>query len=364
MKILFDHQIFTMQNFGGISKYIVELSKSNLYQANFADFFSNNANLKKNHFFDSFADNKYINYFIRKLIWNYNEKKSIQAIKKNDFDIFHPTYFNNYFLKYLKNKPVVLTVYDTIYELFPQYFNKNDKTATNRKNLIYKADRIIAISENTKKDIIKFYNIDANKIDVIYLGYDIPIIQEKKTILDLPQQYILYTGNRKNYKNFNFFIKSIAEILLSHPSLYLVCTGYQFNFIELQLIKQLNLKEKVIHCFFTDETMHYLYKNATVFVYPSLYEGFGIPILDAFNAGCPTILTNASCFPEIAQNGALYFEPNNALMLREKIQILLNNKVERENLILKATERLKYFSWEKTRNKTFETYNKVMNNTY
>ena len=360
MKIFYDHQIFTMQSFGGISKYIFELHKSKNFESEIYTKYTKNIYLKNNTLINKSQDNKYLNFIFRKLVWNLNEKYCIKKLKENKYDIFHPTYFNNYFLPLIQQKPYIITIYDTIHEIFPSYFRQNDKTALKRKELILAANRIIAISENTKKDIIRLYNIDPNTIDVIYLGYE---SIEQTTLLNnsqLPENYILFIGNRSRYKNFTFFITAVAEFLKSDTNLFLVCTGFSFTIEEKILFTNLGIKNKVKHIFFQESNLFTIYKHAKLFVYPSLYEGFGLPILDAFNAKCPTILSNASCFPEIAQDGALYFEVGNIDSLKTKINDLLTNNTLKEDLIKKATKRLEDFSWDNTREKTFSSYKKLL----
>ena len=362
MKILYDHQIFTMQKFGGISNYFFELHKSTQYNSEIITKYSNNVFIKNKNILDKFEHNKYINFIYRKFVWKMNENYCNKIIKQQDFDLLHPTYFNTYFLKKIGNKPFIITIHDTIHEIFPSLFNKKDNTIEKRKELIYKAKRIIAISENTKKDIINYYDIPSDKIDVIYHGYDQYENPINKLIPNLPKKYILFVGNRNRYKNFKFLCQAIADILKNNKDLYLVCSGYSFNLDEYIFLEKLGINKKVVHYFFNKDSMYSAYNNAIMFIYPSLYEGFGIPILDAFYARCPTILSNASCFPEIAKNGALYFDIGDKISLQEKVHTLLTNNKVKEDLINKAQIRLADFSWENTRKETYQSYCKTLNN--
>ncbi len=130
--------------------------------------------------------------------------------KMKDYDIVHPTYYNPYILRCKYNK-LVITVYDMIHEIFPEMFSPNDKTISNKKQLLYAADHIIAISESTKRDILRIYpNISPDKISVIYIASNIAL-NVPNIYMQLPEKFILFVGNRSIYKNFNRFMKSINQ---------------------------------------------------------------------------------------------------------------------------------------------------------
>ena len=192
MRILFDHQIFQLQEVGGISRYYAELVRqlSIAQNVKVGLIFSDNQYLKDHkiipikplvdhrqeflkgvefygkgrlfNFFKTIKPSKYFNCY------QINKEYSIALLKTMDYDIFHPTYYDDYFLEYIGNKPFVLTIHDMTYEKFPEFFPLNDKTAKIKKNLAQRATHIIAVSENTKKDIIEFWGIDNEKVSVIY----------------------------------------------------------------------------------------------------------------------------------------------------------------------------------------------------
>ena len=164
-------------------------------------------------------NNLLIRYYKKKRIETLKaqERSSIELLKNNDYDIFHPTYYNPYFLKYLNNKPYVLTIYDMIHEMYPEYFPLNDETPALKKELAEKATKIIAISKNTKKDIIKYYGINSNKIDVIYLGNSLcdSEISNKidRNIIGTMQKNISYLLEVEKYtKTFTFLLKLSSSL--------------------------------------------------------------------------------------------------------------------------------------------------------
>jgi glycosyltransferase involved in cell wall biosynthesis len=168
-------------------------------------------------------------------------------------------------------------------------------------------------------------------------------------------------GGRSAYKNFNFFIESVAGILLKNEDLQVVCAGsLPFTDKEKKFLKNLNILHKVHHIRINDKILKNLYKNAQAFIFPSLYEGFGLPVLEAFSCGCPVILNNSSSLPEIGGDGAIYFEPDNRESIICAVETVLFNEKYREDLIKKGFERLKFFSWEKTANSTKKVYNNLL----
>ncbi len=363
MKVLYDHQIFSAQNYGGVSRYFFELMNCfNRYKE--VDFelalsYSNNYYLKN----APFSNHK--TFSGKKRRWGLldfiNKKNSKGALKEKDFDIFHPTYYDPYFLKYLNRKPFILTIYDMIHELYPQLFS--DDTSEWKRLLAQKAAKIISISENTKRDIIKFYNIDENKIKVIYLGSSLKI-NDNLIVPDikLPENFILFIGSRIGYKNFDLFIHAITPLLKSSEDLYVVCVGSgKFSEVESYLFDELNIKGRVLQYSIDDETLPYFYQKAIAFVFPSLYEGFGIPVLESFSCGCPVVLSNASSFPEVAGDAAIYFDPKDESSVREAVSIVVQGGEKvRKDLQFKGLEQLKKFSWEKTAKETIDVYKKFL----
>ncbi|MCH5149314.1 MAG: glycosyltransferase family 4 protein [Spirochaetales bacterium] len=353
MKILYDHQILIMQKYGGISRYFYELI-TNLKQMQAADICVS-ACFSKNYYFESYFGKKSIRekipffYFFNKIL---NENRCLHNLSTEKFDIIHPTYYEPYILK-RKNGKLVLTVHDMIHELYSEYFN--DNTMQKKKKMINTADAIIAISENTKKDLLTLYpQISEEKIQVIYHGNSFPVQKE----VQKKDNYILFTGMRKIYKNFDNFICSVAP-LLNKYNLNLICTGPSFDISENNLFKKMNIKDKVFHKSASDAELSNLYSHALLFVFPSMYEGFGIPILEAFASKCPLVCSNTSSLPEVGGDAAIYFDPLDVNDMSEKIESVITSKELQDKLIEKGTEQLKKFSWKQTAVQTFDLYKKL-----
>ena len=366
MKILYDHQIFTNQVYGGISRYFFELIKyfenNNGIKYELSLKCSNNYYLKKlkklpyKTFLENFSfRGKY------RLLNILNKEVSKKYITRGHYDIFHPTYYNPYFLDYVGSKPFVLTVYDMIHEKFKEMFSAKDKTSEYKKLLSQKASKGLKGWYYAKHPNIEIFNIEESKIEVVYLGNS--MIPNNNTILDfkLPKKYIIFVGARGGYKNFDTFIKSVTPLLYEDKELSIVCVGGgKFKAFEIALFNSLDINKQIQRFDIDDDKLAIFYKNAILFVFPSLYEGFGIPILESFACKCPLACSNTSSLPEIAGDGAEYFDPTDKLSILNSIQKVLYNDKLRKQLINKGIERMKEFTWEKTADKTKHLYKKLL----
>ena len=359
-KILFDNQMFTFQRFGGVTRYFADL----MYNLPAGEFVSDiPMRFCENHYVTETYGHKYDkitfpnNYRFRRIIYRLsNMHMAAKAVKNADYDIFHPTYFDPYFLKALhkRQKPFVLTVHDMTFERYPQDVLIYDRTIPHKKRLIAEADHIIAVSENTKRDIVELLGTDPSKITVVHHGYR-SLAEPAAQLVD---RYVLYVGERKGYKNFLPWLSAIRPIFNLDPNLKIVCTGSPFTSSEIKLFRRWNIADRLVHISANDAEMASLYRHALCFVFPSHYEGFGIPILEAFANGCPVCLSNASCFPEVAGDAALFFNPNDAQSMLDSLKELLVSSALRDELRAKGAERGKEFSLERMVERTCDVYRK------
>ncbi len=252
-------------------------------------------------------------------------------------------------------KPIVVTIHDMI----PELYTTDKRVIERRRIAINKSAAIICVSENTKSDLLRIYpNIPEEKVTVTYHGYS---PNKSNYVRVIEGEYILYVGSRTAaYKNFKTMLRAVCP-LLKDRKMNLVCTGDSFNSEELRLIQELSVENEVVNVgFVTDETLASLYHFANCFLYPSLYEGFGIPILEAWNNQCPVCLSYSSCFPEIAGDAAIYFNPSLPDQIFTAVMRILSDEHLRTSLIDKGQERLKMFSWDKAASKTIEVYKSII----
>lgn len=367
MKILYDHQIFSTQYFGGISRYFYELM--NCFKKDAEVDYEVALKYTHNQYLKNSDKGKYCELLgnirfkgKRRLQYLINQHISRVSIKKQKFDILHPTYYDPYMLKAIRNKPLVLTIYDMIHEIFPELFGKQDRTSEKKRVLAEKAAKIIAISETTKKDIIRFYHLDESVVTVVPLGYKF----QKRTSegiasrIRLPEKYILYVGERYAYKNFRPFIKTLAKFISSRDDLYIVCAGGgNFTQEERHLFKTLKLSDRIKQWSVNDDMLALLYKQAAVFIFPSLYEGFGLPVLEAFANECPVLVSRVGSLPEVAGDAALYFNPKDGSSIESSVNQIINNDNLRREIVAKGIARLKRFTWEKTAEATKGVYQSI-----
>ncbi len=361
MKILYDHQTFGLQKFGGISRYFVELMSRLPEGYEFDNSIVLSDNVYLNGASDKLAKGRPFRHVVRgdfRIKALVNKIDSLRRVRAGRFDVFHPTYYDPYFLKSLK-RPYVITVHDMIHEKFREMFSPKDKTEKFKKEVVAKADKIIAISQNTKKDIIDIYGIPDDRIEVIYHGHS-RSERQAVPVDGLPDKYILFVGQRGGYKNFDRLLRAFARIHRIYPEIKLVCTGQVFGGQEMADISSLRLEDAVYRYFVSDAQLEYLYNKALCFVFPSLYEGFGIPILESFAARCPIALSNTSCFPEIARDGGLYFDPYDEDSVYETLMKLIDDSSLRGELVAKGSAILQNYSWDKMAAATAEVYGSVV----
>lgn len=358
LKVIIDNQVYENQGFGGINRYFDELQYGLGSIERMKSFKPESPNKKS--FYSRFQQK------IRPNTVSFNQpflnKYEFYRAQLNtlDFDVFHPTYYDNYFLDSLK-KPFVLTVHDMIHEKYPEYFGESPDSI-NKRRLCEAADRIIAISETTKKDIIDIFDTPEDKIKVIYHATNFDSIHMSKPDINFQEKnYLLFTGNRDKYKNFLTFLIAVSSILKAEMNLILVCTGPDFNKIEKKWIKDLELEESVLHYYCAnDNELAYLYGNAECFIFPSLYEGFGLPLLESFACNCPVVCSPGGSLREIAGEAAFYFDPKNLKSIRESIYKVISDRGLKEELINSGKKRLEEFAWDKCRKETLAVYSELV----
>lgn len=362
MRILYDYQGLVYRA-GGVSRCLVEIISE----------------LKKSENVGiacPFTDNLYLQEVLgykvnplsrRPWLWKQliglNKPYCKLRLSSGKYDLFHPTFDKSYYFKGLK-KPFVVTVHDMIPEVIFRKEKSYDprkleRWLDNKHNMLKDAARIICVSGYTRKTMLETYpEIDPAKVDVIHHGMR-PFhgTYGKNT----RGRYILYVGMRTGYKNFLFSVKALKPVFDKDDSLKLYCTGKAFTAEEAAFIADCGLSDKVLCTgYLSDDALASLYHNAAVFIYPSRFEGFGIPILEAFEYGCPAAVADATCFPEVGGDAVEYFDPDSAESLMASVCKILEDETYADSLRLKGKMRVSGFTWEKTAARTLETYKKVL----
>ncbi len=260
----------------------------------------------------------------------------------------------------------VVTIHDLSYLYFPDEFLKKDLYQLRNwtKYALKNAQHIIAVSKTTKKDIIKECSVPDGKISVIHNGYEICTGRSQPApTISFP--YFLSVGTIQPRKNLSTLIKAFSQFHVKHPSFKLIIAGkkgWLYEDIFQQVVKMKMDKAVTFLGYVSDGKKINLFNNATAFILPSLYEGFGIPLLEAMSYGCPVISSNSSSLPEVGGSACLYFDPRNTTELVEKMELIISNKSLVNDLVAKGREQIKSFSWEEAGKKTLNVLVTIANN--
>ena len=361
MKILYDHLCYS-EFYGGVSRYFTEvikrLPKEIEYRIPLK--YTNNEYFKTLELpYKTFFPNKHFKGQCS-LINLLNTRYTKIEARKGNYDIYHQTHYDTFAFDLLpKTTKKVITIHDLNFFAIPQFYSKKNRLKEMQVDSIKRCDFIITVSDNTKKDLIRFFNIPETKIKVIYHGITMPNIEYKVFPYKLDKPYILFVGSRYVYKNFVNTVRAFAKINHNHD-FYLVCTGTPFSKEEFTLLNELNIQDSVKQIRADDRLLNSLYAGAEVFIYPSYYEGFGIPLLEAMCNNCPILCSDSSCFPEIAEDAAIYFNPYSVNDIVEKMQFILNNETEKKKIVENGNNRMNFFSWEKSSALHYETYKMLL----
>jgi len=299
----------------------------------------------------------------------------------NKFDIVHFPYFDFFFLTlpWWKRTKTVVTIHDMTPIILPSGFPKGIKGEIKwqiQRSLLSISDGIICVSESSKKDLQTLLGYPDDRTRVIYEAADSIYKRIDDRNLDrnvindfkLPSKYILYVGDINYNKNLSKLFESFKTVLMQEPQTKLILVGSAFvndklvEAIKLRtLAKNLGIVDDIIYAGkVSKEDLVVMYNLASVYVQPSIYEGFGLPVVEAMSCGCPVICGQNSSLPEVAGNVAIYADVTDARDLSKKMLAILNlSKNERELIIKKGLDQAAKFSWEKTAKETYEFYQKI-----
>lgn len=373
MKIAYDSQIFCAQTYGGVSRYFCEIA----------------SRLARDPELDvSIAAPMYVNAYLEHMpkgivsgfrAPNVDRFKSIYprlALRATGLllgdlmlraispDIVHETYFFSYRLGSRRARRV-LTIYDMIHERFPSDFPLADKTSRHKAMAAKRADHVICISESTQRDAIEILGLAPEKTSVIHLGFDLMKSGNDSLINGtsaIDEPFLLYVGSRGGYKNFLRLLEAYALSPQLRAEFKLVCFGGgALSAEEQERIARLGLgNDRVIQLGGSDQLLSSLYARAQAFIYPSLYEGFGIPPLEAMSHDCPVICGTTSSIPEVVGDGGEYFDAADVDSMREAIERVVSSESHRKALIEKGRARLGCFSWDRCAKETLEVYRNLV----
>lgn len=284
-------------------------------------------------------------------------------------ELFHST---EHLLLPTRRIPAVLTVHDLIFKLFPEYHKRLNYSFLNFAMPIFarRAEHIIAVSQSTKDDLITHYRIPEDKITVIYEAaaphFEPPSEEQLKHVqqkYSLPNQYVVTVGTIEPRKNLARLVEAVARLRIDWPDLYLVVVGsdgWLTDYFYDALAKNDAYSFVVRPGYIPDEDLPALIAGAQVSVTPSLYEGFGLPVLEAMAVGVPVACSNVSSLPEIAGDAAVFFDPYSVDAIMAAIQQIMQYDDLSREMIQRGMSRASEFSWERAAQETWAVYKKVL----
>lgn len=360
MHIFYDYQIFSLQKMGGISRYFVELA-GRLPVYSQAIETTVLAPVHINEYLDCSSVHKIgrkIPSFPgrHRILPAINRLASHAILKGKRPDLLHETYYSATSISV--TVPRILSVYDMIHERFPSQFKGADLYIPQLKaKAIARADHLIVISKNTRNDLIEYLGVSSEKITVIPLASSLEKPDENKEVEICQRPYLLYVGLRGGVKNFSMLLSAFSHSTMLRSEFDLICVGGGgFTSEELSFFDALSVYERIKHLSADDTLLASLYSHAALFVYPSLYEGFGLPLLEAMRCGCPIACSNTSSMPEIAGDAAMFFDPSDEEDMRVVMESIVQSQETVTLLRTRGYEREKFFSWDNCVLQTAELY--------
>lgn len=370
MKVAFDHQIFSFQRYGGVSRYFFELASR--LPAHGVSEVSIVAPLYVNNYLaaDSgrrFTRGRYVPPYgaegasgvVPGVVLLANRLAAPLAWRGANPDIIHETYY--------APKPVgkarcrVVTVYDMTHELFAEETLGARQTTRAKRAAVKRADHVICISENTRRDLVRLYGIDPARTSVVHLGFSLTV-EPKSLKVDSGEHRptLLYVGNRTGYKNFETLLQAYGSSPILREFELIAFGGLPLLPGERKEISRLGITDWVRFESGSDRELAARYRAAAAFVYPSKYEGFGIPPLEAMSHGCPVVCSNAGSIPEVVGDAGVYFDPNNAEELRTALERVATTEALQADLRARGYARITAFSWDKCAAATAQIYREII----
>jgi glycosyltransferase involved in cell wall biosynthesis len=363
MRILYDHQVFSLQDAGGASRYHYELIR-NLQASNEVEVellmgltasVMPFAGLERDRT-KVFARSTEIKPGAARYATN-ELFSSVVAPLRGRFDIYHPTLYRA--LPWVRRRRVVVTHHDCTHERFPQLFSNAASIVDAKRKLFAQADAILCVSASSRSDLLHFYQVAEEKTHVVPHGFSPlqlpPEGEQDKGAPDAP--YLLYVGSRAGYKNFALLLDAFARSGLAGDYRLLAVGGGAFSAQEQASITSLGISASITLIPKADEaTLARAYRKAALFVYPSLYEGFGFPPLEAMSLGCPVLVNRTSSLPEVCGEAAFYFDSSDADALS---QVLLSSLGDAEGLKVKrrlGERQVGLYDWSRSAHSTLSVY--------
>jgi glycosyltransferase involved in cell wall biosynthesis len=365
VKALFDPQIFSLQSVGGISRYFFELARA-----------MNRSNPETARIFAPWHANQYLADCEDELFaggrhsavqgaafgaagWYMLTTANLYRLKRhlggNDYDVLHHTYYWPVTLRGYRGSTVT-----TVHDMIDEVFGRGGLRSRLKRRAVATADHVICVSHNTRRDLIKYFGTPEEKTSVVYLGRPAAPRGQRQSRVVGTRPFALFVGHRGGYKNFLSLVHALGASVCLKRDIDLVCFGGgEFTTQETAAVKAAGLEGRVSQRNGDDRDLCGLYGDATLMVYPSLYEGFGLPPLEAMAYGTPVACSNVSSIPEIVGDAAELFDPEDTDSIRSAIERVVYSRDRSRELVERGNARVGRFSWEQCASETFEVYRRA-----
>jgi glycosyltransferase involved in cell wall biosynthesis len=370
VKVAFDHQAFSLQRYGGVSRYFFELASR--LSAHGVSEVSIVAPLYINSYLSAdpgrrITRGRYmppvttegLSGVVPGVVLLANRVAAPWAWRGAKPDLIHETFF--------ADKPVgkarrrVVTVYDMIHELFADESLGARKVSRAKRAAVERADHVICISENTRRDLVRLYGIDPARTSVVHLGYSLTAeANAPKADSSEGRPTLLYVGGRTGYKNFGALLQAYGSSPVLREFELIAFGGHPLLPDERKEIERLGITDRVQFESGSDRELAARYRAASAFIFPSKYEGFGIPPLEAMSYGCPVVCSNAGSIPEVVGDAGVYFDPNDPEDLRTALEHVATTEALQADLRTRGYARIKTFSWDKCAAATARIYREII----
>jgi glycosyltransferase involved in cell wall biosynthesis len=363
MRILFDHQVFSLQNAGGASRYYFELMRGLAEVPGLsADLFLGISGCRL-PFEDLPWERVRVTRFREALrpgavCYILNEFMGNLHSARSRVDVYHPTLYRR--MPLVRARRIVVTHHDCVHERFPDLFPNVRQIIRAKRRLFAEADAIICVSESSRRDLLQFYDVDETKTRVIHHGLhrltgSVAAAVELRS--QVPEEFLLFVGSRAPYKNFNTLLRAFRDTGLHKSMRLLAGGGGALTTEERALARQLEIASRlVVLPQMTDTLLAEAYAAATLFVYPSFFEGFGFPPLEAMAAGCPALVSNTSSLPEICRDAPFYFDPQDQGSLERALLQATMDEPARRRARENGSRVVAQYSWQKCTAETLALY--------
>ena len=357
MRVAFDEQIFAIQRYGGISRMFAQLARQFVLDPiEDLQVLPFDAPIVNRYLLDHAEISRPLGAREARNEWTALAHYLTRPQTHPRCEIVHNTFYLPHGLAPVKGAKRIVTVHDMIPERLPQTRRRLDRL-TLKQRYVRQADHIICVSQATRDDLEEIYGPLQVPVSVVHHGVD-PRFRPGVPKLDVfPDRYVLFVGNRGQYKDAQVLFEAFADIAQEFPDIDLLCVGGAgLTPRETQWLTDRGIRDRVSQRYLSDDGIASAYAHAEVFVFPSRFEGFGLPALEAMASGTPVILANATSLPEVGAEAAVYFPPGDVPELAAALTRVLQDRGYRDGLIARGRERAGGFTWHAAAEKTAKAY--------